>query len=234
MSSQKTSKDTPSVTSSPESEDGRLRFGWRDGRKIGESGLDHAPVSRFRAQDSEKAMPIDATCGPLFNTSSPSAPLQRSLESRLHQRMDVNGSVEYVLTWSTWDMPTGVSICRLRASARRTSGSDFGGWPTPRAQEPGKTNEGYGKSVGMVAKMAGWNTPRVSDSIMPRKNAQKTFQLGFAQLRDQALVSGRQENSFPAPTEKRDALNPAFCRWLMGFPPEWDACAPTATRLSRK
>ena len=26
------------------------------------------------------------------------------------------------------------------------------GWPTPRAQEPGKTNEGYGKSVGMVAR----------------------------------------------------------------------------------
>ena len=91
MSSQKTSKDTGSATSLPESEDGRLRFGWRDGRKIGQSGLDHVPVSRFRAQDSEKDMPINATCGPLFNASSPSAALQLSLESRLHLRMDVNG-----------------------------------------------------------------------------------------------------------------------------------------------
>ena len=29
-------------------------------------------------------------------------------------------------------------------------------------------------------------------------------------------------------------LNPAFSRWLMGFPPAWDACAATATPSSRK
>jgi len=37
----------------------------------------------------------------------------------------------------------------------------------------------------------------------------------------------------PGQTERPGALNPAFVSWLMGFPPEWDACAPTATQSSR-
>ena len=143
MSKQPTSKATSSVTSSLESEDGRLRFGWRDGRKIGQSGQDHVPVSRFRARGSEKAMPINDTCGPLFNASSPSAGLQQSLGSRLRARMDVNGSPLYALTWSEWDMPAGVRISRLRASARRTSGNGFGGWQTPTTRD-GKGQSGKG------------------------------------------------------------------------------------------
>src|SRR5690242_21166272 len=59
----------------------------------------------------------------LFRSSSPSAVLQSSLESRLRARLDVHGSPEYVLTWKTWDMPSGPLICALRASARPTSGN---------------------------------------------------------------------------------------------------------------
>src|SRR5438094_4555802 len=76
-------------------------------------------------------MPTNDTCGPLFSGSSPSASLQRSLESRLRERMDVNGSPEYVLTWKEWDMPAGVPICALQAKLSLIRDSDFSGLPTP-------------------------------------------------------------------------------------------------------
>ena len=108
-----TSKDSPASISSPVSLDGNLPCNGLDGKV--QSGPAPVPVSRFRARDSEKAMPIDDTCGPLFTVSSPSASLQSSLENRLRQRMDGNGSALFVLIWSQWDMPAGVPICRLRA-----------------------------------------------------------------------------------------------------------------------
>jgi DNA (cytosine-5)-methyltransferase 1 len=48
------------------------------------------------------------------------------------------------------------------------------------------------------------------------------------------LTSGLTAIGSPAATEKPGQLNPAHSRWLMGYPAEWDACAPTATPSSRK
>ena len=146
---------------------------------IGQSGLDHAPVSRFRALDSEKDMPIDATCGPLFTISSPSAALQRSLESRLRARMDASGSPLYALTWKSVDMPAGVPILQRRALVRRTSGNGSSGWPAPNvptggqgtghAERKGATYRNKeGKKVQLslqaAAKLAGWPTPKEQNS----------------------------------------------------------------------
>ena len=49
----------------------------------GECGPDHVLVSRFRAQDSGKAMSTNDTSGPLFTALSPSANLQWCLANRL-------------------------------------------------------------------------------------------------------------------------------------------------------
>jgi len=124
------SPDMSSVISSLASADGPTPCGLLNGPTGARSGREAARVSRFRARDNKKDMPTNDTSGPLFTSSSPSARLQLSLESRLRTAMDVNGSPEFVLTWKQWDMPAGVPICALRASAPRTRGRESFGWPT--------------------------------------------------------------------------------------------------------
>ena len=115
-----TLKDSHNAISSPASADGPTPLKLPDG-ETAPSGPEAVHVSRFRALEDEKAMSTNDTSGPLFTTSSPSADLQWCLGNRLQARMAGNGSPLYALTWSDWDMPAGVPICRLRASARRTS-----------------------------------------------------------------------------------------------------------------
>jgi hypothetical protein len=47
-------------------------------------------------------------------------------------------------------------------------------------------------------------------------------------------ASGITQSGSTKQMEKRGALNPEFVCWLMGFPPEWESCAPTAMPSSRK
>ena len=150
--------------------------------------------------------------------------------------MDANGSPEYALTWKHWDMPSGPPICALRASARRTSDSGYTGWPTPtqRDHKDGAStleNTPVNALLGRMVSLAGWGTPR---SMGLGQGSARPKEADFKKGRLECQALGVMPFGSPASTEKRGALNPAFSRWLMGFPPEWDACAPTATPSSRK
>jgi len=157
--------------------------------------------------------------------------------------MDVDGSPEYELTWSQWDMPWGPPICRLRASARRTSGNGYGGWHTPRARGDAKGTrwiKGQARNLEDQARIAGWRTPSASDGeggSMDVLLAQRNGYSPKLKLRDQAplaMTHGAIPSGSPVQTERRGALNPALSLWLMGYPDEWLSCGVRAMQSSRR
>ena len=133
--------DTDSAISSQESEAGRSPSDLPVPKTSTDCGPDHVHVSRFRSLDSKKAMPTNDTSGPLFTASSPSASRQLSLENRLRENLDMNGSPECAMTWKPVNMPSGPPICRLAASARRTGETASGLWRSPSSQEAGITQD---------------------------------------------------------------------------------------------
>ena len=114
-----------------------MRYNYQDGMQIGLFGVGHVPVNRFRAPGKDSEKKTNGICGLSSLASSRSYDLQRSLESKLRQRMDVNGSPEYEMTWKRWDMQSGPPICRLAVSQRRTNGIGCSGWQTPKTPTGG-------------------------------------------------------------------------------------------------
>src|SRR5690349_17926108 len=117
-SSRKTLPDSSSAISSPASVDGPTHSDLPGGIQMSLFGQDHAPVNRFRAPASARAKQTNGTCGRNSIVSSRSVALQRSLASRLRQTTDLNGSMEYRLTWKNSITQSQRRICRLQASAR--------------------------------------------------------------------------------------------------------------------
>jgi hypothetical protein len=133
--------------------------------------------------------------------------------------------------------------------------SCLAGWPTPMAGTPAQNgnnaagnNDSSRKTVDAVSwHLSGWPTPSCSNDregnpasamSMQRADGSKVQQRlqDFAAICQPARLtaSGEMLTGSYAGMESGGQLNPAHSRWLMGLPPEWDACAPMATRSTPK
>ena len=178
--------------------------------------------------------------------------------ARWTPRISDSGSTGSLQTWPTPDTcagGTGPSQANRNSPRLQDLVPQLHPWTTPQARDwkDSATLEVLQKvasgkrassSVARDVALATWPTPCASDdrdrgrwenpAIQRRVEMGKQVMLSMLAQGPMVEASGQTTSGSPEPTANRGALNPAFPCWLMGYPEEWDACAPTVTPSSRK
>ena len=151
------------------------------------------------------------------------------------QRLGMAGSTERALIWKQAVTPAGLPLSRLAVSMRLTKEIGFGLWPTPQARDwkrpqakrfldPARSNDLPDAVADAVATVRYWVTPTATDGnrgVKPPRPHDTGVPLS-------QQVFGMERLTWSAEMVENGVLNPAFVSWLMGYPPQWLDCAPSA------
>ena len=186
------SEASPSATSSQGSASGPTLCDPQAGPMIALFGQEAARASLSARQVAEAGLMMSGTSGRTGITSSASASLQSSLESKLRQKTASVGSTLYQLTWKPRATPSGRQICALRASARRTSdsasSSERSGWPPPQMRdfrsggEDRVSNPDRSNNLNDFVLMSGWPTPMANNATKDCNRFREDHQNGLGAI----------------------------------------------------
>lgn len=197
----------------------------------------------FRLQASKRRI-FESDCG---GWPTPTTRGHKDGDAQSCANVPINASLGRAVHLATWPTPQlqdtsgGGQAKRAMGETRHGSNlNDFAmlaSWPSPVVNDAKGSDYAYANGdharpclkLGGVAKLASWATPKQTDA---KGDPYPTTETRRTELRKQ--VHGLTATGSPAATGSGGQLNPAHSRWLMGYPPEWDACAVTAMPSSRK
>jgi hypothetical protein len=211
MSQSKTSKDTSSTTSSPESAAGASRCAAPDGMMTDLFGQEAAPASPSPAPEKVKVKATTVISGLRGFGSSASINLQSCLESKLRQRLPTAGLMPLPMAWRRKTTPSGRRFYQLALLEPSTEEIEYGLWQTPSTDSFRKRGGDRSGELGneTMIKAALWLTPRAMES----GEGQETFikRMGDRGENCHSSLTAQVKTTIASTAEKTGTGAPASC-----------------------